>query len=267
MQINKPNKSSAKEYKMSAGNSKGTTLLVSGRIVWHGNMFEGKVRTNQTTKQPIINTKTGKPEIEFALGLAVPKAQAKPFLDAILAEAQQVYPNQLPPNFAYKFKDGDGVDNNGKALKEKTGYEGCYVFTLSTRIAPKCFIFEGGTNVLVREGIKSGDYVTVQVGIQAHPAASATSVSGMYLNPLAVQRTMIGEAIVGAQVSGDDIFGVQAPVIPQGAQAPLAPAFPMQPAQPTQPHYQVLPPNMQPQGQPAQAPVSNVPAGFPFPQR
>lgn len=251
--------------------SNGQTVMVQGRVVWTSgsNIFSGKARVDDRTKQPVIDQKTGEQVIEYGFGLAVPKSEIGTVHQAMQTEALGIYPSgQLPPTFAWKFKDGDGVDHNGQPFSSRTGYAGHYVLACTTRIPIKFFVFDRSTNqnVLVNEGIKCGDYLNVQLQVKAH-GPIGQGKAGLYLNPMAAQLIGYGEEIVNAP-SGNDIFGLQAPPTPQGASvtpiggsAQLLPSTattampgmaqapaPQQAAAPeAQAHYGVLPPQHQPQ--------------------
>lgn len=254
-------------------NSAGRTCMVQGRIIWtSGDLFTGKPKLDFNTKQPKINA-AGEQMMEYGFGLAVPKsvldqtAEGQPgeIWAAVHQEALSLYPSgQLPPGFAMKFKDGDGVDHNGKSFAERAGYAGHIIFTCTTSIAIKYFKFENNANIMINEGIKCGDYVNVQLQIKAHGAVGQGK-PGLYLNPNAVQFLGFGEAIINAP-SGDQIFGASTPPVmgsatplaPQGqaqivaapvaaAPAPVAvPAAIAAPVAAAQPHHAVLPPTMQP---------------------
>ena len=288
--------------------------MAQGRIVWvNGDLFKGKVKTDQMTRQPVKDPKTGENIIEYGFGLAIPKnllsqmGEGQPgHIWAVMhSEAQALYPQGLPPSFAMKYKDGDGVDNEGKPFAQRTGYAGHIVLACTTRIPIKFFRFENNANVLVNSGIKCGDYVRVQLHVKAH-GPFGQGKPGLYVSPMAVQFLGYGEEIINTP-SGDQIFGAAAPVVPDGASAtPIAPAaFPMQampgapagypppmaaapapaPAAPA-PHYGVLPQAHQPPpggmpmapaappmpnhvGAPANAYPTPAPApapqGYPFP--
>ncbi len=290
-----------------ANESIGKTVMVQGRIVWlAGDLFKGKVKTDFNTRQVLIDPKTGSPKVEYGFGLAVPKSilgQAGPgqpgeIWTAIHQEAYTLYPSQqLPPGFAMKYKDGDGIDDQGKPFNLREGYAGHLVFACTTTLPIKFFKFENGNNILINEGIKCGDYVNVQLNIKAHPPKDRGK-AGLYLNPNAVQFLGFGKEIINTP-SGDAIFGTQAPPMPSGASAtPLVPqagmlvppsqmagyaqppqaypqpqyqqpqATPQMPQQ-VQPHYAVVPVPLQPQQPPmmpgyAQPMQPGVPQGQPM---
>lgn len=246
--------------------STGKTVMVQGRLVQvYGDLFAGAVAKIYGTQSPKLN-KQGQPYKEYGFSLAVPKSACADVWAAMHEVAYTLFPNrQIPPNFHMKFKDGDtGTDDQGRPLNTREGYAGCIVLTCKTSAAPiKFFRNENGTNIMINEGIKCGDYVNVQLTINAHAGVNA----GLYLNPNAVQFLGYGAPIVTAP-SGDQIFGTQAPAMPPGASAmPIAPTGMLVPQQPpmapAQPHYGVLPPQyVPPVAQPQQAP--SAPA-FPAP--
>lgn len=293
----------SKENKMSATNN-GRSVMVQGRIVWvSGDLFKGRPKTDMQTKQVKIDPKTGQPMMEFGFGLAVPKSvlnqmgegQPGQIWAAMHEEAFTLFPSrQIPPGFAMKYKDGDGIDDKGVPFAQREGYAGHIVLACTTSIPIKFYKWENGQNILINEGIKCGDYVNVQVNVKAHPAVG-TAKAGLYMNPLAVQFLGFGKEIINAP-SGDQIFGTQAPPMPQGASAtPIAPqgmivptGAPVMgqplggyqqpaPSTPVQPHWGVLPQSHQPAAQPAAMPsfpAQNTygqptpaaqPAGFPMP--
>ena len=262
-----------------APQSNGNNLVVQGRIVWNigSNLFEGKQKTDYNTNAPVFD-QAGNPKIEYGFGLAIPKtdpttgqptAEFTKVWEALHKEAFTLYPSgQIPPGFAMKFKDGDGIDHTGKSYADREGHAGHIILMCTTQIPIKYFLFQGGNNILVNEGIKTGDYVNVQLNIKSHPA-KGQGKAGLYLNPSAVQLIQPGKEIINAP-SGDQIFGQAAPSyvgqavadtapsMPQGmtqeaaimqpTPAMGAPAMPAQavPAPQAQPHYGVLPQTHQP---------------------
>ena len=258
--------------------SNGNNLVVQGRIIWGigATLFEGKQKTDYNTNAPVFD-QSGNPKIEYGFGLAIPKvdpttgqatAEYAKVWNALNTESLTLFPSgQIPPGFAMKMKDGDGVDHNGNPYGDKEGYAGHIILACTTQIPIKYFLFQGGNNVLVNEGIKVGDYVNVQLNVKAHPA-KGQGKAGLYLNPSAVQLIQAGKEIINAP-SGDQIFGAAqpaafagqvvadtAPAMPTGMtqaeaigqpQAPVAPTMPPMGAPVAQPNYGVLPPAHQPQ--------------------
>lgn len=214
--------------------SNGKSVLVTGRIVWvRGDLFKGKPKLDLNTRARKVN-KNGEDMTDYGFGLAVPKSEmAKPdsIWAAIHEEAYRLYPSrQMPPAFAWKYKDGDGVDHNGAPFNTREGYAGHLVFGLTTSLPIKYFRWENGAHLLVNDGIKCGDYVNVQVSVKAH-LAQGQGKPGLYLNPQAVQFLGYGKEIINMP-SAEQIFGSAMPALPPGASAmPLAPPSgpPMQP--------------------------------------
>lgn len=249
--------------------SNGRTAMVQGRIVWiaGGDLFKGDIQKDFNTKQPKVNA-AGEIVKQYGFGLAVPKAQLGELWQAIHEEAYTLFPNRMiPPSFAMKYKDGDGVDDKGQPFGQREGYAGHLVFACTTSLPIKFFKYENGQNIQVNEGIKCGDYINAQLNIKAHPAMGQGK-AGLYLNPNAVQFLGYGTEIIN-RPSGDQIFGTQAPpqlgsqipIAPQGQILPTAPApqayVPPPQAAPV-PHYAVVPQHHQPQ-------AAQVPNGYPAP--
>lgn len=256
--------------------SSGRTVMVQGRIVWtSGDLFKGRQKTDLQTRQPRRN-QAGEVMMEYGLGLSIPKsafaqpgvAGAAELWQAMHDEAYILYPSrQVPPQFAMKYKDGDGIDDKGVPFSNREGYGQSLVFAMTTTIPIKFFRFDAATNtnLMINEGIKCGDYVNVQLQIKSH-AAQGQGKPGLYLNPQAVQFLGYGKEIVN-KPSGDQIFGQALPPMPPGASAlPTAPqgqtqllatapgGFAPLPSAPMGappmaapvPHYGVLPPVHQP---------------------
>lgn len=272
--------------------SEGTPLKVQGRIVWvSGDLFKGRAKTEYGTNVPKLN-QAGEQMREYGFGLAIknPGPSLETIWKVIHEEAYKLFPNrQIPPGFAMKYKNGDtDVDQNGVPYSKREGYAGHLVFACTNAIAIKWFKVENKDNILVNEGIKCGDYVNVQLNIKSHPAVGQGK-AGLYLNPQAVQFLGYGAEIINTP-SGNDIFGQNAPALPDGASAtpivaqpraqpppvitaaPAAPngSLPPPAAAPapvgaTTPHYAVLPPAHQPAPAPAMLPPTTT-GGIPAPQ-
>lgn len=209
---------------------------LEGRIVWvAGDLFKGEPQFDDN-KQPIIDPQTGKQVIRWSFGLAVRKDHPclQEFWNACYEAAYEIYTNrQLPSDFSFKVKDGDGLDHKNEPFSKREGYAGHWVFSLSTQFPIPFFIYREptvpgqlGRNEQVDEGIKCGDYVEVFVNIKAHGPIKRGK-PGLYLNPIAVRLTGYGKPIVNTP-SVDTLFGTNAPVTPPGASpTPIAPSAPM----------------------------------------
>lgn len=248
--------------------SNGTQVFVTGRIVYvGGDLFKGAPMFDDN-RQPIIDQRTGNQKVQYGFGLAVPKADLQDatkgaIYQAIYSEAYKIYPSrQLPPDFAFKFKDGDGIDHLGQPFNQRTGYAGCLVFALFTHLPIQYVRFDSqlGRNVQITDGIKCGDWVTACVQVKAHPP-KGRGKAGVYLNPTFVQFVGWGEEIIN-RPSADSVFGTQAPAVPQGASAtPILganaqAAMQGQAVQPAAPHFGVLPQQFQQPQTPPVAPAA-----------
>lgn len=263
----------------------GRQLMLQGRIIWTVGKtpFDGAQRKDQTGR-PITNAQ-GEPAMQYGFGLAVPKPgpqstpdEVKNFMDmwnAIQAEAMALYPTgHIPPGFSFKYKDGDGVDHNGKPFSAREGYAGHLVYALTTSLPLKFFKFDGAY-VQVKDGIKCGDYVQVQVNVKGHlPKPGTQGKPGLYLNPNMTLFLGFGKEIINAP-DASSVFGAAPPPMPTGASAtpvggpanfgafgqqPEVQQAPQAPAWGGQANPNVLPPQFQQQ---QQAPVNHAPSAPP----
>lgn len=220
-----------------------------GRIVW-GNPLVGRPKKDNNN-QPVL--KDGKPVTEYQFGLAIPKAQFAEIGAAMQAEAQAACPQGIPADFAYKFKDGDtGTDAKGGPLSAKAGYAGCIVIACSTEFPIPVYKRNGASFEQLTQGVKTGDFVRVQLTINGHGRAPGKmgAKPGLYLNPNMVEFLGYGEEIRGS-ANPDDAFGAPVAALPEGASAmpvasgpmpsvaapaPQAPAAPAAPAAPVAPN-------------------------------
>ena len=259
---------------------KGTIV---GRLVW-GHPAKSKKKIDMNTKQPIL--KDGVPIEQWAFGMAFDKTQ---FQQAIWphmeAEAKTGYPQGCPPNFAWKYNDGDGIDSNGKPFAAREGYAGCYVLNITTEaFAPPIFVFENGAyRQLGADDVKTGDYFAVDLNLKCNVPTNRTHTPGLYVNPNGLlffqpgpeifngpdAETMFGGGVATGLALPPGAPTMQLPQtsMPNGApaqqpmgQPPMQPAQqpmgqpPMQPAQ--QPMGQPpMQPAQQPMGQPGQPPM------------
>lgn len=214
-----------------------TTCL--GRIVW-GHPLKPQDKTKDDVKVLDAN---GQPVKQWSFGVAFPKADFEAQIwPRLYAEAAKGYPNGVPNNFTYKYKDGDtDTDAKGNPLSAKPGQAGCYIIAFSTELQPpQCFVFENGAYRQIDETmIKTGDYVLVGVNAKWHgPNPNARgSRPGLYINPLTVLLCYQGEAISGSyQADPNAVFGAAPPQVampagamPVGAPAPAGGGMPAAP--------------------------------------
>ena len=258
-----------------------------GRIVWGQNPLKPKPVIDDATKLPKLD-KTGKPRMQISFGLAIPKAEFQATVwPALYNVAAQAFNGSVPPSFAYKYVDGDGVDPNGQPYANRPGYAGCYILTVSTEVDNvPMFQFDGTHqcyNQIPSDALKCGDYVSCGVDI-VYNGQKSPNKPGVYVNPKAVDFVGYGEHI--ASQGGADpnaMFGRRQHQLPHGASAtPVGgssigmpgmgmqqPAMQGQPmmAQP-QPAMQGQPMMAQPQpamqGQPMMAPPQPAMQGQPM---
>lgn len=245
-------------------------LTPVGRLVW-GNPARSSIKKDQKTKQPVL--RDGKPVEQWVFGVAFPKAefnqQIAPYMQQ---EASGVYPHGVPAGFSWKFKDGDGVDRQGKPYRDREGYAGCFVLTVSTEaFAPPIYRNEGGKyRQIDAKEIKTGDYIVMKLNIKANAPTNPSHTPGLYVNPVGIELVGYGAEIVSQTADPDEMFGGRTYQLPPGAHvAPIAPqtgvmppyGAPMPPAQPAAMPYA---PPQQPQyapAQPAAMPYGGYPAG------
>ena len=223
--------------------------LPVGRIVW-GHPMRATKKTDPQTKQPVL--RDGQPVEQWSFGIAIPKDPFNEVYGVMHQEAVSAFPNGVPGNFAWKFKDGDGVDRQGQPFSKREGYAGHYVLTVSTEaFQPPCFKYEGnGYRQLNENEIKCGDYVRVNVTFKANVPTSRTHTPGIYVNPNGVELVGYGTEIVGTgSADPTEMFGGQ-PVtnLPPGASATPIGGAPENMQMPTG-----MPPQQQPPGMPPPA--------------
>lgn len=203
-----------------------TTCL--GRIVW-GHPLKPQDKTKDDVK--VLDT-NGQPVKVWSFGVAFPKADfAASIWPHLYAEGAKGYPNGVPGNFTYKYKDGDtDIDSKGNPLSNKPGQAGCFIIAFSTELqAPQTFVFENNAYRQIDESmIKTGDYVMVGVNTKWHgPGKAVGSRPGLYINPMTVLLCYQGEAISGSyQADPNAMFGAAPPQVamPAGAAPVGAPA-------------------------------------------
>lgn len=198
------------------------TGVVPGRLVW-GNPAKSK---NKTRRNPVTNAEEvvmgpdGTPAQQWAFGVAFPKDHFQQNIYPALAqEAATAFPNGVPPRFAWKFKDGDGVDSKGQPFSNREGHAGHYVLTVSTEaFAPPIYkLVNGVYQQLQPHQIKCGDYVALGLVIK-YNGATGTNMPGLYVNPQAIELVGYGAEIVSAgSVDPNAVFGGKQYQLPAGA--------------------------------------------------
>ena len=196
-----------------------------GRIVY-GNPGKPQHKTDQ---KGVKILKDGQPINQWSFGVAFSKADfERDIWPAMAAEIASGFPNGTPPQFAMKYKDGDtGIDRNGKPLRDRDGYAGCYVLSISTEAAPPS-IFKlndrGTYDQFDPAGIKTGDYIALGINFVVNVPTDRTHTPSLYVNPLAIIFVGYGQPIVSAAaVDPNAMFGGQTFALPPGASAaPIA---------------------------------------------
>lgn len=237
-----------------------------GRIVW-GNPAKSQIKKDPTTKQPVI--RDGQQVEQWAFGVAFPKAEFEQMIWPYMAQEAAVgYPNGVPGRFSWKYKDGDGIDSNGRRYSDREGYAGHYVLTVTTEaFAPPIHKWNPGINDYVKIGeneIKTGDYVRLNLNMKVNVPTNPSHTPGLYINPNGVELVGYGTEIASSGPSANEMFGGQ-PVaqLPAGASAtPLssAPAGAQMPTGAPAGMPQAAP-QTAPMAQPA--PMGNPPAAAP----
>lgn len=215
-------------------------FIIQGRIVF-GHPSKGRIKKDIRTKQPII--KDGKQVHQYVFGVAIDKATFNAQVwPALYNESRAAFPNGIPSNFSYKFKDGDSTDSKGAPFSTREGYAGHCVVTVSTEgFAPQVFKNENGQyRQLAENEIKCGDFVAVNVTIKYNGAVSPNT-PGLYVNPNAVVLIGYGQEIASSGQDPDELFSGFQPAqfagmstAPVMSNAPLPSA--MMPAAPANPY-------------------------------
>lgn len=226
-----------------------------GRIV-QGNPLVENIQYDDKN-QPKLN-KQGQVVKSWYLNVAFDKANPETIamIEALYRQAATDYPTLFPygyqaqanpgnpgagqppihaggcirSDFAYKIKDGDGFDANGKPHAAKEGWKGCYILQIATYAGqPRVVCALNGNGAVTEVGsgshahIKCGDYVRVGIDVKSNGwQGDPQSKPGMYVNPTVIQVVGYGDLIQGGP-DPDQVFAQQTAYIPQGMQtAPTA---------------------------------------------
>lgn len=201
--------------------------LPVGRLVY-GHPSK-KIPKLDQKRQPVL--KDGQPVLVHMFGVAYPKQVFNDHIWPIMYQAASAAfgGQQPPPHFAYKFKDGDGVDRQGRPYNQREGYAGHIVIHFETQLNVTAFRQNpqtGGWDQITENDYKTGDYVAVNCNIEGNKPSDPTHTPGLFINPVGVLHIGNGTAIVNAP-SADQMFGGQQFALPPGATAPgSAPPMP-----------------------------------------
>jgi len=212
-------------------------LTLIGRFVQGSLTLEKK---KDEKGQPALD-KDGVQIEECFIALAVPKTDpALPgYYAAYVEAARAAFPSLVDaagnishPRFAMKIQDGDGIDKNGKSVKDKPGFAGCYVFKMATRYAPRCYVKDAhGNNQLLEDPskiIRKGYRIAVAVGIDGNgvsPQGNGSAVPGLYVSPDLVLLVAPDTEIVSGPDPTAAFAGITS-TMPEGVAAPAGLALP-----------------------------------------
>lgn len=234
-------------------------LFPVGRLV-SGHPMENRAVTDKENKQ-MLNA-TGQPITERYVGVAIPKGSEQHWNQtewgAKIWQAAQDPTNGYPngefnaPTFSWKITDGDSQVPNKKGNKpaDQEGYPAHWVIHLTTRIAYNCFHvgrYDPMQAIQRKEEIKRGDYCRVFATVKGNKPSQSP---GVYINPTLFELSRAGVEIVsqGSGPAAADVFGGNAPVLPQNAQldqnaqAPAPVSAPTVNAPPPPPAHDLLTP-------------------------
>lgn len=236
-----------------------------GRIVQGNPLFKSAVMEDDGKTQK--TGKDGQPSFNYWFNVAFDKRDPEvwPMICAIKQDAAASFPQLFPqgwnpnaanegcvrPDFAFKIKDGDGVDLNGKPHSQKEGWGGCYILQISTYAAqPRCY--DGLANnapITELEQIHTGKFVRVSLDIKSNGwTGQGNSKPGIFVNPDGVQLVGHGAKISSGPDAATMFAAPVAGYIPPGMST-TAPVASLQ--MPGQPAPQGQAPAMQMPGQPA----------------
>lgn len=195
-------------------------FMAEGRIVW-GHPGNSQKKKDPRTKEVKLD-KQGQPIQQWIFMLAIPKenfnAQVLPYMQQ---EAMTVFPQGVPANFAWKYKDGDtAIDGKGKPYRDYEGRAGCIILTISTEaFSPPVYKMENGAYVQMQSNeIKCGDFVGVKIKCLFN-GATGVNTPGLYINPQGIFHVGYGSEIVTGGENPQDMFGGHNFQIPAGASA------------------------------------------------
>lgn len=260
-----------------------------GRLV-AGDCFEAQTKDAEGNLRVVKSgPNAGQPAPQFYIGVAFPKMLPNPqtgvmeqnhefnaFYAMLDRVARAEWPNLFPtpgapcvnPNFAFKVRDGDGMDRNGKSNATKEGWAGCWVVSFASSYAPKVVQPVGGAwqAITDKNALKRGYYVRVAGSVTGN---GSTQQPGLYVNLDMVELAGYGPEIISgpdaAQAFGSapaaPIPGMMA-TPPAGAALPQAGAAPGLPATP--PATPGAPPAAMPPVTPAAPPAAAAPPVAPY---
>lgn len=250
-------------------------LTPPGRIVWgHPLKPQPKKYMDGPNKGQDVKDASGNPVMQWSFGLAIRKEEFGPIWAAMQAEAMTGYPNGVPQRFSWKIKDCDQVDDKGKLYREREGYAGCYVITISSsNFAPSVYKFENGSyRQLTAAEFKTGDWMVARLQFTLNvPPSGSTNTPSLYVNPQALEIVGYDKEIVSVGVNPMEAFGGRQYQLPPGVSATPISGAPAGVGMPGAPGPGQMPPAAgagfpmpgQPQGMPMQPQQGYVPPAMP----
>jgi hypothetical protein len=197
-----------------------------------GGSMTPQKKTDYETDKPILDD-NGNNVMEVTIIGAIRKddPQFGEFYGALYEEARAAFPHLVVngqithPKFAWKIKDGDGVDGNGKSYKDKPGYAGHWIIVFGTQFAPKCF-HAGRYDPMQQitnpeEVFYRGCYIRVQGRFRGNgvTANDSKKVPGMFLSPDNVEFVAHGERIATGLDAAKGFGSAPVTALPPGASA------------------------------------------------
>lgn len=230
-------------------------LSPTGRIVQGNPLYKSAVMMDDGKTQKTGSD--GQPSFNYWFNVAFDKRDPAvwPMICAIKQEAAASFPQLFPqgwnPNannegcvrndFAFKIKDGDGVDLNGKPHANKEGWGGCYILQISTYAGqPRCYdALNNNAPITELEQIHTGKFVRVSLAIKSNGwTGQGNSKPGIFVNPEGVQLVGHGAKITSGPDAATMFAEPVSSYVPVGMSltAPVASiAMPGQPAPQGQP--------------------------------
>ena len=219
-----------------------------GRLIY-GSVFKGNDKGYQNRPND-VDPSTGLPQLKWAFGLAVEKAN--PELPAFMAllqgsmrEAWPTFQGNMSDPSVFKAKI---VDGDTPALASKAGYAGCIIFKIESKFLPTVFSPDGQRVITNPDEVKRGFFIQVA---GSYTTNGDPTRSGMKMWGSKVLFKFAGEEIKGT--GGDpSCFENTGGYRPAGAIDASTPA--------SAPATQVFAPQAQPvtAPNPHQAPASHV---------
>lgn len=189
-------------------------FIAQGRIVW-GHPAKLEQSRDYYTKKPEID-KQNNPIMKCSFGLAIPKDYFfQTCLPVMQAVATQNFPNGIPHDFSWKYKDGDtAVTDKGKPYAEMEGRAGtCIIGYSNIGFTNTVYKIEsnGQYRQIQPEEVKCGDFLAVRSVIEYNgnrPGANP----GLYVNAKECVHIGYGSEIVATSANPEEAFAGFQPV-------------------------------------------------------